>query len=63
MCRPEANDEDRPEPAVGDVVEYPLRTIETEDFNDGRSHGVGLLVSRNKDRGASFNDIVQLLPG
>ena len=38
-------------PQVGDVVEYPLRIVETEDFNDGRSHGVGLLVGRNMDRG------------
>ena len=38
-------------PRVGDVVEYPLRSIETEDFADGRSHGVGLLVGRNMDRG------------
>ena len=38
-------------PQIGDVVEYPLRIVETEDFNDGRSHGVGLLVGRNMDRG------------
>ncbi len=38
-------------PQIGDVVEYPLRSVETEDFNDGRSHGVGLLVGRNMDRG------------
>ena len=41
----------RRDPQIGDVVEYPLRAIETEDFNDGRSHGVGLLVGRNMDRG------------
>ena len=40
------------EPQVGNIVEYPLRSIETEDFQDGRSHGVGLLVGRNIDRGA-----------
>ena len=38
-------------PQVGDIVEYPLRSVETEDFNDGRTHGVGLLVGRNMDRG------------
>ena len=41
---------------VGNIVEYPLRSIETADFNDGRSHGVGLLVSRNIDRGTIHID-------
>ncbi|KAK9842878.1 hypothetical protein WJX74_003834 [Apatococcus lobatus] len=34
-------------PAMGDVVEYPLRELE----RDGRDKGVGLLVGRNMDRG------------
>ncbi len=36
---------------MGDVVEYPLREIEREELQDGRRAGVGLLVSRNLDRG------------
>ena len=42
-------------PQVGDIVEYPLREIETQDFDDGRTHGLGLLVSRNMDRGKQFS--------
>ncbi len=34
-------------PAMGDIVEYPLREQERE----GRDKGVGLLVGRNMDRG------------
>lgn len=34
--------------AVGTVVEYPLRS---NDIVDGRTHGIGLVVGRNADRG------------
>eukprot|EP00884_Botryococcus_braunii_P018573 jgi/Botrbrau1/539/Bobra.0010s0014.1 len=37
-------------PQVGDVVEYPLREVEQKELRDGRTAGVGLLVSRNMDR-------------
>lgn len=36
---------------TGDVVEYPLSDVVRQQLQDGRSHGVGLLVGRNKDRG------------
>ena len=36
---------------MGDVVEYPLSAVVKQELQDGRSHGVGLLVGRNKDRG------------
>ena len=36
---------------MGDVVEYPLIDVVKYELQDGRSHGVGLLVGRNKDRG------------
>lgn len=36
---------------TGDVVEYPLSEVVKQQLQDGRSHGVGLLVGRNKDRG------------
>ena len=36
---------------MGDVVEYPLSVVVKQELQDGRSHGVGLLVGRNKDRG------------
>ncbi|KAL3137318.1 hypothetical protein ABBQ32_006858 [Trebouxia sp. C0010 RCD-2024] len=39
------------QPVVGDVVEYPLSKVVRQQLQDGRSHGVGLLVGRNKDRG------------
>ena len=35
---------------MGDLVEYPLSEVVKELLQDGRSHGVGLLVGRNKDR-------------
>ncbi|KAK9906520.1 hypothetical protein WJX75_003297 [Coccomyxa subellipsoidea] len=38
-------------PQFGDVVEYPLRDIEMQDLQDGRTAGVGLVVGRNMDRG------------
>lgn len=41
----------RQQPVVGDVVEYPLSDVVRQQLQDGRSHGVGLLVGRNKDRG------------
>lgn len=41
----------RDQPVVGDVVEYPLSKVVRQQLQDGRSHGVGLLVGRNKDRG------------
>lgn len=42
---------DRHQAVVGDVVEYPLSEVVKQQLQDGRSHGVGLLVGRNKDRG------------
>ena len=39
------------QPAAGAVVEYPLPPQVVADLADGRSHGVGLLVGRNLDRG------------
>ena len=36
---------------MGDVVEYPLSDVVKQELQDGRSHGLGLLVGRNKDRG------------
>jgi len=44
------DDSDR-EPDVGDLVEYPLPQVVKDEMMDGRTHGVGVLVSRNKDRG------------
>ena len=38
-------------PVTGDVVEYPLSEVVKQQLQDGRSHGVGLLVGRNQDRG------------
>ncbi len=38
-------------PVMGDVVEYPLSEVTRQQLQDGRTHGVGLLVGRNKDRG------------
>lgn len=38
-------------PGVGAVVEYPLPQVVRDELQDGRSHGVGLLVGRNCDRG------------
>ncbi|BDA46467.1 probable chaperone protein DnaJ at N-terminal half [Coccomyxa sp. Obi] len=38
-------------PQFGDVVEYPLRDIEMQELQDGRTAGVGLVVGRNMDRG------------
>ena len=38
-------------PVTGDLVEYPLSEVTRQQLQDGRSHGVGLLVGRNKDRG------------
>lgn len=48
------------QPRVGDTVKYSLRLIETQDFetqdfDDGRSHGFGILVSRNIDRGEKLS--------
>ncbi|CAM6020680.1 unnamed protein product [Sphagnum balticum] len=34
----------------GDVVEYPLSVVVKAQHQDGRNKGVGLVVSRNKDR-------------
>ena len=39
------------EAQVGDVVEYPLPQHVTDNLQDGRTHGVGLLINRNMDRG------------
>eukprot|EP00210_Caulerpa_lentillifera_P005719 g5469.t1 len=39
------------EPQAGDLVEYPLSEVVKMELQDGRMKGVGLLVSRNKDRG------------
>ncbi|KAK9817937.1 hypothetical protein WJX72_004542 [[Myrmecia] bisecta] len=36
---------------MGDVVEYPLTELVRSELQDGRTHGVGLLVGRNIDRG------------
>eukprot|EP00798_Chlamydomonas_sp_ICE-L_P018719 gene18719-25244_t len=38
-------------PQDGDLVEYPLPEVVMADLQDGRTHGVGLLVGRNMDRG------------
>eukprot|EP00891_Asterochloris_glomerata_P000287 jgi/Astpho2/287/fgenesh1_pg.00010_%23_49_t len=38
-------------PEAGDVVEYPLSEHVQRELMDGRTHGVGLLVGRNIDRG------------
>ncbi|PSC75282.1 chaperone -like [Micractinium conductrix] len=38
-------------PTAGTVVEYPLPAVVQAELQDGRSHGVGLLVGRNCDRG------------
>lgn len=38
-------------PAAGAIVEYPLPQVVRDELQDGRSHGVGLLVGRNCDRG------------
>lgn len=57
-----ASTDDR-DPVAGDVVEYPLSSIIKEDLMDGREKGVGLLVSRNLDRGDAKNlppDILDL---
>jgi len=35
----------------GNVVEYPLSQVVRDDMQDGRSHGLALLVGRNMDRG------------
>ena len=37
-------------PTAGTVVEYPLPAVVQAELQDGRSHGVGLLVGRNCDR-------------
>lgn len=37
-------------PTAGAVVEYPLSQLVQDELQDGRSHGVGLLVGRNIDR-------------
>ncbi|PRW59130.1 dnaJ-like protein subfamily B member 5-like [Chlorella sorokiniana] len=37
--------------AAGAVVEYPLSQQQRDELQDGRTHGVGLLVGRNCDRG------------
>jgi DnaJ-domain-containing protein 1 len=43
---------DAVEPQVGDLVEYPIPPSDpTYDPHGARTHGVGLLVSRNQDRG------------
>ena len=43
---------DAVEPQVGDLVEYPIPPSDpTYDARGPRTHGVGLLVSRNQDRG------------
>jgi DnaJ domain len=40
------------EPQVGDIVEYPIPPSDPDyDASGPRTHGIGLLVSRNKDRG------------
>ena len=45
-------------PTSGTVVEYPLTQRERDELQDGRTHGVALLVGRNCDRG----DAAQLPP-
>ena len=37
-------------PIAGAVVEYPLSQQQKYELQDGRTHGVGLLVGRNCDR-------------
>lgn len=37
-------------PAAGTLVEYPLSQQQKDELQDGRTHGVGLLVGRNCDR-------------
>lgn len=37
-------------PQAGTIVEYPLSQQQREELQDGRTHGVGLLVGRNCDR-------------
>ena len=37
-------------PTAGQVVEYPLSQQQKDELQDGRTHGVGLLVGRNCDR-------------
>ena len=37
-------------PTAGAVVEYPLSQQQMDELQDGRTHGVGLLVGRNCDR-------------
>lgn len=37
-------------PQAGAVVEYPLSDVVRDELQDGRTHGVGLLVGRNIDR-------------
>ncbi|KAL0035404.1 hypothetical protein WJX77_005166 [Trebouxia sp. C0004] len=47
----DATSNDEGMPVMGDVVEYPLSEVTRQQLQDGRTHGVGLLVGRNKDRG------------
>jgi len=37
-------------PTAGAIVEYPLSQQQKDELQDGRTHGVGLLVGRNCDR-------------
>ncbi|KAI3438697.1 hypothetical protein D9Q98_001117 [Chlorella vulgaris] len=38
-------------PVAGVVCEYPLSQVVMDELQDGRTHGVGLLLGRNCDRG------------
>ena len=47
---------------MGDIVEYPLSPAEQATLQDGRTHGVGLLVGRNMDRGDAKTLPAEALP-
>lgn len=55
------DEEEDGEPQSGDLVEYPLSDLVKSELQDGREKGVGLLVSRNKDRGDAKKLPIELL--